>query len=85
MIFRARIAEDWVGGFWAGAAIDFGDYFSDVKNNTLAGSISVYSSEAGPLQRLVRLTVRAGLVLATVVVTGLGLVLAYLLPSYLLP
>ena len=77
--------EDWADGFWAGAATDFGDYFSDVKNNTLAGSISAYSPEAGPLQRLVRVIVRAGLVLATVVATGLGLVLAYLLPSYFLP
>ena len=78
-------AEDWADSFWAGAVTDFGDYFSDVKNNTLAGSISAYSPDAGPLRRLVRLIVRAGLVLATVVVTGLGLVLAYLLPSYLLP
>ena len=78
-------AGDWADSFWAGAATDFGDYFSDLKNNTLTGSISAYSPEAGPLQRLVRVIVRAGLVLATVVVTGLGLVLAYLLPSYLLP
>ena len=78
-------AEDWADGLWAGAATDFGDYFSDVKNNTLAGSISAYSPEAGPLRRLVRLIVRASLVRATVVVTGLGLVWAYLLPSYLLP
>ena len=73
-------AEDWADRFWAGAVTYFGDYFSDVKNNTLAGSISAYSPEAGPLQRLVRVIVRAGLVVAT----GLGLVLAYLLPSYLL-
>ena len=77
--------EDWATGFWAGTATGFGDYFSGVRNNTLAGSISEYSLEAGPLRRLVRLIVRASLVLATVVVTGLGLVLAYLLPSYLLP
>ena len=64
-------------GFWAGAATDFGDYFSDEKNNTLAGSSSAYSPVAGPPRRLLRLIVRAGLVLETVAV--MGLVSAYFL------
>ena len=63
--------------FWAGAATDFGNCFYDVKNNTLAGSSSAYSHEAGPLRHLVRLIVRAGFVLATVAV--MGLVSAYFL------
>ena len=72
------MADDFMRlSYWAGAATALGDYFSDVKNNTLAGSISAYSPGAGPLRRLIRLIVRAGLVLATVAV--MGLVLAFFL------
>jgi hypothetical protein len=59
----------------------FGDYFSAVRNDTLAGSFAVNRAGAGPLRHLLRLIFLAGaLVLAIVAVTGLGLALAYLLP-----